>query len=208
MLYSLYEYHLRRKLKSVSHDSKKLFPEEICFLLSSDEFVKNPGKLGSVCEWCMEFSEIEKIIFHISLKDSDSINEHLSSLEGIGERTSLRISSESVEKRFGDDDVEPKVLVVLGKSGREEITDAIIKIAKEDVKPDSITEEVIESHLQYKVKPDFVIKTGGDNLTDFLIWQSVYSELFFTDVNWSKFRRVDLYRALRDYQSRVRRYGK
>jgi undecaprenyl diphosphate synthase len=53
-----------------------------------------------------------------------------------------------------------------------------------------------------------VIKTGGDHLTDFLIWQSVYSELFFSDVNWPLFRRLDLLRALRDYQSRARRFGR
>ncbi|HJJ74275.1 MAG TPA: undecaprenyl diphosphate synthase family protein, partial [Methanocorpusculum sp.] len=44
--------------------------------------------------------------------------------------------------------------------------------------------------------------------TDFLIWQSVYSELFFCDVNWHKFRYVDFLRALRDFQSRQRRFGK
>ncbi|RPJ53201.1 MAG: di-trans,poly-cis-decaprenylcistransferase, partial [Methanobacteriota archaeon] len=44
--------------------------------------------------------------------------------------------------------------------------------------------------------------------TDFLIWQSVYSELFFSDVNWKWFRKVDFLRALRDYQSRKRRFGR
>jgi undecaprenyl diphosphate synthase len=52
-----------------------------------------------------------------------------------------------------------------------------------------------------------VIKTGGYHLTDFLIWQSVYSELFFSDVNWKLFRKIDFLRALRDYQARVRRFG-
>ncbi|MFA7199277.1 MAG: undecaprenyl diphosphate synthase family protein, partial [Methanoculleus sp.] len=53
-----------------------------------------------------------------------------------------------------------------------------------------------------------VIKTGGDHLTDFLIWQSVYSELFFLDVNWALLRKVDFLRALRDFQSRARRFGR
>jgi undecaprenyl diphosphate synthase len=52
-----------------------------------------------------------------------------------------------------------------------------------------------------------VVKTGGSHLTDFLIWQSVYSELFFSDVNWRLFRKVDFLRALRDYQARKRRFG-
>jgi undecaprenyl diphosphate synthase len=44
-------------------------------------------------------------------------------------------------------------------------------------------------------------------LTDFLIWQAVYSELYFTEVNWANFRRMDLLRAIRDYQKRQRRHG-
>ncbi|MBQ4597992.1 MAG: undecaprenyl diphosphate synthase family protein, partial [Methanocorpusculum sp.] len=81
-------------------------------------------------------------------------------------------------------------------------------IAASGISPDAVTEDTIEEHLLYQVTPDFVIKTGGNHLTDFLIWQSVYSELFFTDVNWDKFRYVDFLRALRDFQSRQRRFGK
>ena len=81
-------------------------------------------------------------------------------------------------------------------------------LAKEGVSSDEVDEAAIERHLRFKVSPDFVIKTGGSHLTDFLIWQSVYSELFFTDVNWNRFRRVDFLRALRDFQSRERRFGK
>ena len=69
-------------------------------------------------------------------------------------------------------------------------------------------EQLIESYLTFKYTPDVVIKSGGDHLTDFLIWQSVYSELFFSDVNWKYFRKVDFLRILRDYQSRIRRFGK
>jgi undecaprenyl diphosphate synthase len=53
-----------------------------------------------------------------------------------------------------------------------------------------------------------ILKTGGYHLTDFLIWQSVYSELFFSDVNWKYFRKTDFLRALRDYQARKRRFGR
>ena len=81
-------------------------------------------------------------------------------------------------------------------------------LAKENKKPEEIDGTAIENHLRFKVSPDFVIKTGRSHLTDFLLWQSVYSELFFTDINWNKFRRVDFLRALRDFQSRKRRFGK
>ncbi|KUK67709.1 MAG: Di-trans-poly-cis-decaprenylcistransferase, partial [Methanocalculus sp. 52_23] len=99
------------------------------------------------------------------------------------------------------------VLIVVGRSGREEITESIQKIADEGIDPCDLTEETIESHLTFRSSPDLIIKTGGSYLTDFLIWQSVYSELFFLDVNWEFFRKTDLLRAIRDFQSRARRFG-
>jgi undecaprenyl diphosphate synthase len=101
-----------------------------------------------------------------------------------------------------------EVVVAVGKSGREEITDCIRRLAEKKVSPADIDEQMLESCLTFKYNPDIVIKTGGDHLTDFLIWQSVYSELFFSDVNWKYFRKVDFLRILRDYQSRMRRFGK
>jgi undecaprenyl diphosphate synthase len=100
------------------------------------------------------------------------------------------------------------VTVAIGKSGREEIAACIRRMAEEGVEPDSVNEELLESYLTFRYEPDLVIKTGGDHLTDFLIWQSVYSELFFLDVNWALLRKVDFLRALRDFQSRVRRFGR
>ena len=100
------------------------------------------------------------------------------------------------------------VVVAIGKSGREEITDCIRRLAENSVPPSAIDEKTLESCLTFRYDPDIVVKTGDDHLTDFLIWQSVYSELFFSDVNWKYFRRVDFLRVLRDYQSRIRRFGK
>jgi undecaprenyl diphosphate synthase len=100
------------------------------------------------------------------------------------------------------------VVVAIGKSGKEEITDCIRKMAEDHVRPSDVDEKMLESYLTFKYTPDVVIKSGGDHLTDFLIWQSVYSELFFSDVNWKYLRKVDFLRVLRDYQSRIRRFGK
>jgi undecaprenyl diphosphate synthase len=99
------------------------------------------------------------------------------------------------------------VVVAIGKSGREEITACIRRMARDHVVPERVDEKLLESYLTFKYTPDIVIKSGGDHLTDFLIWQSVYSELFFSDVNWKYFRKVDFLRILRDYQHRIRRFG-
>jgi undecaprenyl diphosphate synthase len=53
-----------------------------------------------------------------------------------------------------------------------------------------------------------VIKTGAERLSDFMIWQSVYAELHFTDVNWRDFRKRDFLRAFKEYQERSRRFGR
>jgi undecaprenyl diphosphate synthase len=81
-------------------------------------------------------------------------------------------------------------------------------MAHDRVNPEKVDEQLLDSYLTFRYTPDMVIKSGGDHLTDFLIWQSVYSELFFSDVNWKYFRFVDFLRILRDYQSRIRRFGK
>jgi tritrans,polycis-undecaprenyl-diphosphate synthase [geranylgeranyl-diphosphate specific] len=101
--------------------------------------------------------------------------------------------------------------------GRAEIVDAVKKIVKEinagDIPPEAINEEIIERHLYTSHLPksdlDIIIRTSGEErLSNFLLWQSAYSELFFLDVYWPNFRRIDLWRAIRTYQSRERRYGR
>ena len=94
---------------------------------------------------------------------------------------------------------------------KKELVDAIRSIAQEvrnkELCADEISEDTISSHLIFKEEPELVIRTGENRLTDFLIWQAVYSELYFTEVNWANFRRMDLLRAIRDYQKRQRRHG-
>jgi Undecaprenyl pyrophosphate synthase len=104
------------------------------------------------------------------------------------------------------------VYVSLGFGGRKEITKAVMTILGEvkagTVRPEDVDEKMLESHLLVKHEPDIMIRSGGQNLSDFLVWQSVYSELYFTDVNWKDMRKVDLLRVIRDFQRRQRRYGR
>jgi len=107
---------------------------------------------------------------------------------------------------------EKKINISIGFGGRSELTKAIKEIANRvkagETEPDEIDEKLIESELIFKSEPDLVIKSGATRLTDFLIWQSVYSEFYFTDVNWAKFRKIDILRAVRDFQWRERRFGR
>ena len=104
-----------------------------------------------------------------------------------------------------------KVNIVSGYSGRDEIVDAIRSLAElvreGRLKPEEVNEKDVEKFLKIKSSPDLIIKVGN-TIPEFLIWQSIYSELYFADVNLRDFRYVDFLRCLRDYQRRERRYGR
>lgn len=106
--------------------------------------------------------------------------------------------------------------VAVAYGGRAEIVDAIRSIAegvrRGEVSPDEVDEELVERYLYTahlpNPHPDLIIRTSGEErLSNFLLWQSAYSELCFLDVYWPEFRRIDLLRAIRVYQSRQRRFG-
>ncbi|HJJ31655.1 MAG TPA: undecaprenyl diphosphate synthase family protein [Methanocorpusculum sp.] len=178
-----------------------VFPKELCIMLTGAEAERSPEKIAEVVSWTAAFPQIERLIFHISTSCPESILIPVENLKG-----TVRFVSEKKDTVSGSGT--PEIIIAVGKSGRQEICDAIVSLAEEKVSPEDISEKTIEDKLKFQVSPDYVIKTGGSHLTDFLIWQSVYSELFFTDVNWNHFRRVDFLRALRDFQTRVRRFGK
>src|SRR4030043_962935 len=107
-----------------------------------------------------------------------------------------------------------KLILALSYSGRWEIHDAVIKIAKKikdgQVDPDDITPENFTDWLQTKdiPYPELLIRTsGGYRISNFLLWQIAYTELYFTDTLWPDFTREDLYKAILNYQSRERRFG-
>lgn len=76
---------------------------------------------------------------------------------------------------------------------------------------DNITEEWVDSHLETKFMsdPDLLIRTGGEiRISNYMLWQCAYSELYFCDTYWPDFKDEDLHRAIADYQHRQRRFGK
>ena len=100
------------------------------------------------------------------------------------------------------------LIMALNYGGRDEIVQAVIKIKKE---PSKISEEDITNNL-YTVgipDPDLIIRTGGRvRLSNFLLWQSYYAELYFTETLWPDFSEIKLRNALHDYSERVRNFGR
>jgi undecaprenyl diphosphate synthase len=113
----------------------------------------------------------------------------------------------------GDDErADAPIGVSIGLGGKHEFATAVRGVAEDvaagELAPEAVTEADIEDRLVFPADPDLVVRTGAERLSDFMIWQSVYSELYFTDVNWQNVRRRDYLRALRDYQERQRRFGR
>lgn len=99
----------------------------------------------------------------------------------------------------------------MGYSGKAEIVDTIKKIArkvKEGLSIKNIDEELITKNLYLSSEPDLLIRPGGEfRMSNFLLWQSSYSELWFTDKLWPEFEKEDLIKAVEDYKKRERRFG-
>ena len=105
--------------------------------------------------------------------------------------------------------------LALSYSSRWEIIDAVKNIAKDvqkqELEPNEIDEKLFSKYLHSSSSPDpeLLIRTSGEyRISNFLLWQIAYSELYFTDTLWPDFRKEDLYEAIADYQSRERRFGK
>ncbi len=121
------------------------------------------------------------------------------------------------------------MVVALSYSSRWEITEAVRKIVAEvhdmeelpqnflkhlatgGIRQEDITEEFVSQHLatSFMPDPDLLIRTGGElRISNYLLWQIAYTELYFCDTYWPDFSEKDLHKAIFDYQSRQRRYGK
>jgi undecaprenyl diphosphate synthase len=105
--------------------------------------------------------------------------------------------------------------LALSYSSKWEITHAVKEMAKKvkenSLDPKDITDETIDQHLctHYMPDPDLLIRTGGEiRLSNYLLWQCAYSELYFCDTFWPDFKEEEFCKAIYDYQRRERRFGK
>jgi undecaprenyl diphosphate synthase len=95
--------------------------------------------------------------------------------------------------------------------GRDEIIQAVQQIISEEINAEKVDEKLLASHLFTDgiPDPDLIIRTSGEMRTsNFLMWQSAYSEWYFTDTLWPDFSKEELQKALQDFETRERRYGK
>lgn len=107
------------------------------------------------------------------------------------------------------------MVVALSYSSRWEITKATRKVAEDlkvgKIKEEDITEDLLSREMEtnFMPDPDLLIRTGGElRISNYLLWQIAYSELYFCNTYWPDFNEADLHKAIADYQSRQRRFGK
>lgn len=151
-------------------------------------------------------------------KETKTLQENNVRLHAIGDLTSL---PENVANNLQgainktQNNTGLNLVLALSYSSRWEIVDAVRKISREAVagkiNPDSIDSHIFSSYLTTKDFPDpeLLIRTSGESrLSNFLLWQLAYTEMYFTDTLWPDFRREHLYEAIADFQCRERRFGK
>jgi len=201
---SLYDRYLAARLQRSDAD----LPETVALVITERDLLETGAyaTLDRFFDLAIQFGA-EQIIVYVSVLDErviPSIERELETLQ----------APRDIAVRVPEDDepADAPIVVSIGLGGKHEFGIAARSIAQSvaegDLRPDDIDEAVVEQELVFPTAPDLVIKTGAERLSDFMIWQSVYSELYFTDVNWQNFRDRDYLRALRDYQDRQRRFGR
>lgn len=149
--------------------------------------------------------------------DDERVHKHGIRLKVLGQRALLPPEVQDAiayaEERTKDYEAYRFNLAV-AYGGRQEIVDAIRGLVRDavagKVAPEDIDERLFAKHLYTGdlPDPDLVLRTSGEErISNFLLWQLAYSELYFVDVFWPGFRKIDFLRALRSYQMRQRRFG-
>ncbi|MGY5865452.1 MAG: polyprenyl diphosphate synthase [Candidatus Thorarchaeota archaeon] len=185
---------------------------KVCTLyaFSIENFERNKDEVEEIMTLAEEkFAEVV---------DNPDVHRHRVRIRAIGrvdllpESVQFAIRAAEEETREYSDHI---LNVAIGYSGRAELVDAVKaigeKIESGETTSDQIDENMIEGHLYTNgvPDPDLIIRTSGEErLSGFLLWQSAYSELYFAQIYWPAVRRIDIWRALRSYGIRSRRFGK
>lgn len=180
------------------------------YLLSTENLQRSPKEVELL------FDIISDVVTHLSQGELDCQIRLVGHLDLLPAEVTakMRAAAEATKDHGG-----VIVNIAVGYGGRQEIVDAVQTLIRTEAAKGTSASDIAElvdvnlitEHLYTKglPDPDLVIRTSGEQrLSGFLLWQSAYSEIWFTDTYWPAFRRVDFLRALRDYSQRSRRFGK
>lgn len=166
----------------------------------------------------MEVDGLMRLLVSTIKKETETLLKNNVKLACIGNINNLpkscqRELREAIQATSGNTGL--TLVLALSYSGRWEIVDAVQKIARDivdkNIEIEDIDNSLFERYLNTKDIPDpaLLIRTSGEmRISNFLLWQLAYTELYMTEVLWPDFRKTHLYAALADYQRRERRFGK
>lgn len=164
-----------------------------------------------------EVSTLMRLFVRSLKNETDELNSNNIRLTTIGDITSLpNIVQNELNAALEKTSQNSKMILnlALSYSGRWELVEAVKDISKQlmdgKIKPDEITEETISQNLSTAgmPEPDLLIRSGGEfRISNFLLWQIAYSEIFISEVLWPDFRCKHLLDAIKDFQKRERRFG-
>jgi len=200
----LYERYLGLRLRRSDAD----IPETVALVITERDLLTEGAytTLERFFEWAVRY-HAGTIVVYVSVLDEAVVPTLRRELSDLRAPEPVAVRGPGDETAAG-----APIQISIGLGGQSEFATAVGKLAERvdggEMTPEDIDEAAVEEHLVFPTAPDLVIKTGAERLSDFMIWQSVYSELYFTDVNWQNFRLRDYLRALRDYQERQRRFGR
>lgn len=165
-----------------------------------------------------EINGLMKLLVQALRNEADRLNRNDIKLITIGqiERLPAKCQRQLQEvKDLTKDNTRMQLCLALSYSGRWDITEAVKHIAQDvkdgDLDPETIDDQLISSYLSTAAipDPDLIIRTSGEyRISNFLLWQLAYSELYITETYWPDFRRDELYNGIISFQKRDRRYGK
>lgn len=166
----------------------------------------------------LEVSALMRLLVETVYQETNTLMENNIRLQAIGEIDKLPKAThqallDGIENTKNNDRM--TLVLALNYSGRSDLTKAAqklaTKVAEGKIAADDISPELISNHLSTAGMPDpeLLIRTSGEaRISNFLMWELAYAELFFSPIFWPDFRKPDFYQAIVDYQQRERRFGK
>ena len=173
------------------------------YAFSRENWKRPRSEVGTLMALLREFLKKE---LH-ELVDNNIRLRVIGRLDDLGEdvRKDVQLALDSTGKNDG-----MELCIALSYGGRTEIVDACKSILRSGIDPDELDTEMFARHLYTagQAEPDLLIRTSGEfRVSNFLLWQIAYAEIWVTETLWPDFRRRQLFEALLDYQQRERRYG-
>ena len=165
-----------------------------------------------------EVSALMTLLLRTINKEVKGLHKNNVKFDIIGDLEKLPVSTKNSLQKGADLTAKNTGLTLslaLNYGSRQEIIEAVqkivIKVKNGSLNSDEINENIFSDYLYTKgiPDPDLMIRTSGESrLSNFLLWQSAYTEIYMTDTFWPEFREKELMKAVKDYQSRERRFGK